>query len=372
MHPSSIQTRSSPGFTAGLVLLLAGSAAIGACGKKEAPEAAPIVRPVKTVAVQGFQPGAYVFPATIDAGRKLIVSFRVPGRIVELPVRKGEAVREGALIARLDAGDYEIAVQEAQATYQKAEADYQRYKTLYEKNAVPLADLDQRRAERDVGKARLDDARKNLGYTELRAPFAGMIGNRYVENFMDVSAQQEIVDLNDTTSVEVRIDASETVVSPLKQFAEQLALRFTAEFDAAPGKEYPLTLKEIAARADPQTQTFQAIFSMPQPDDITLLPGMTGRMRITVSLKPGATIDVSQTIPAIAVDSRPSGEKIVWVVDPETMVVHQREVQLGEISGTGDVIILAGLSAGERVVTAGLGQLRDGMAVRYWEQQEQP
>lgn len=357
---------------AAALLLLAWLAITAGCGKKEAEEAAPVVRPVKTVAVQGFQPGEYTFPATVDAGRKLIVSFRVPGRIVELPVKKGETLASGALIARLDPADYEIAVQEAQATFQKAEADYQRYQTLYEKNAVPRADLDQRRSQRDVTRAKLDEARKNLGYTELRAPFAGMIGNRYVENFMDVSAQQEIVDLNDTTTVDVRVDASETIVSPLKQYGDMLIMQYVAEFDAAPGKRYPLTLKELAARADPQTQTFQIVFSMPQPRDITLLPGMTGRVRILVDRKPGVTLDVAMTVPAIAVETRPAGESIVWVVDPEAMVVHQRPVKVGEMRGTGDVVILEGLAVGERVVIAGLAQLREGQAVRYWEEQGQP
>jgi RND family efflux transporter MFP subunit len=361
MHPSR-----------SILLVSAALAVIAGCGEKAAEETAQVVRPVKTATVQGFRPGEFTFPATVDAGRKLVVSFRIPGRIVELPVRKGQAVGEGALIAKLDPADYEIAVQEAQATFQKTEADYERYRTLYEKNAVPLADLDQRRAQRDVAKARLDEARKNLGYTILRAPFAGMIGNRYVENFMDVSAQQEIVDLNDTTTVDVRIDASETIVAPLKQYGDRLELRTIAEFDAAPGKQYPLELKEIAARADPNTQTFQIVFTMPQPDDITLLPGMTGRVRINADLKAGVNLDVTSTVPSIAVETQPTGECFVWVVDPETMTVRRRPVKVGKLRGTDDIVVLEGLAAGERVVTAGLAQLSDGMAVRYWEEQGQP
>jgi RND family efflux transporter MFP subunit len=341
------------------------------CGGKDEGEPAEVVRPVKTAVVAGFAEGEQTFPGRVDAGEKLMVSFRIPGRIIELPVRKGEAIGKGQLIARLDPRDYEIAVEEANATFQRAEADFQRYKRLYETDAVPLADLDQRRSDRDVAKARLEEAEKNLGYTELRAPFAGMIGNRYVENHMDIKAQEEIVDLNDTTSVEVKINAAENLVAMVQQFADELDLKVFAEFDAAPGRRFELELKEIAARADPQTQTFQVTFSMPQPGDIALLPGMTALVRLIASIKPGASIEIPISVPAIAVVTSSDGDKIVWVVNADDMTVHTRKVTVGSLRGTKVIEILEGLEGGEHVVIAGLAQLSEGMKVRFWEEQEQ-
>ena len=340
------------------------------CGEKDEGERAPVVRPVKTAVVEGFAEGEQTFPGRVDAGNKLLVSFRVPGRIIELPVKKGEAVGKGQLIARLDPRDYEIAVEEAKATFQRAESDFQRYKRLYESDAVPLADLDQRRSERDVAKARLDEAEKNLGYTYLRAPFAGMIGDRYVENHMDIQAQEEVVDLNDTTTVEVKINAAENVVAAIKQFEKELDLKVFAEFDAAPGRRFELELKELVARADPQTQTFQITFSMPQPGDLTLLPGMTALVRTIINIKPGATIDMPISVPAIAVKTSPEGNKIVWVVNTDDMTVHSRQVSVGSTRGAEEIEILDGLEGGEHVVIAGLAQLSEGMKVRFWEEQE--
>ncbi|HPF69176.1 MAG TPA: efflux RND transporter periplasmic adaptor subunit [Candidatus Krumholzibacteria bacterium] len=355
---------------AAALLALAALGAFAGCRSKEPAAAAPVVKPVKTATVRGFELPPMEFPASIDAGRKLIVSFRVPGRLVELPVRKGQAVAQGDLIARLDPRDFEIAVEEARANWQKATADYERYKTLYEKNAVPLADLDQRRSQRDVAQARLDEARRNLGYATVTAPFAGIIGNRYVENYMDVRAQQEIVDLNDTTTVEVRVDASEMVIATLRRFRDALDLHMNADFDAAPGREYPVTVKEIATRADPQTQTFQVVFAMPQPRDITLLPGMTGRVRITAQPRPGAELARQVTVPAIAVETDPAGAGVAWVVDPATMTVHRRQVAIGGMQGDADVLVRDGLAPGDVVVTAGLAQLSEGMQVRFWDEQE--
>jgi RND family efflux transporter MFP subunit len=340
------------------------------CGGKDEGESAEVIRPVKTAVVTGFAEGEQTFPGRVEAGEKLLVSFRVPGRIIELPVRKGEAIGKGQLIARLDPRDYEIAVEEAKATFQRAEADFQRYKRLYETDAVPLADLDQRRSDRDVAKARLEEAEKNLSYTELRAPFAGMIGNRYVENHMDIKAQEQIVDLNDTTSVEVKFNAAENLVAMMQQFGEQLDVKVFAEFDAARGRRFELALKEIAARADPQTQTFQLTFSMPQPGDISLLPGMTALVRMVASIKPGASVEVPISVPAIAVVTSPDGDKIVWVVNADDMTVHARKVTIGSMRGTQAIEILEGLEGGERVVIAGLAQLSEGMKVRFWEEQE--
>jgi len=357
-------------MSAAVLLILIPLLLASGCGKKDEGEPAVIVRPVKTAVVRGFTEGEQTFPGRVDAGSKLLMSFRVPGRIVELPIRKGEAVDKGQLIARLDPRDYEIAVEEAKATFNRAEADFQRYKRLYETDAVPLADLDQRRSERDVARARLDEAEKNLGYTYLRAPFAGMIGNRYVENHMDIKAQEDIVDLNDTTIVEVKINASENLVAMMQQFEAKLQIKVYAEYDARPGKRYELTLKEIAARADPQTQTFQVVFTMPQPGDIALLPGMTALVRMVVSIKPGASIEVPISVPAIAVKTSPGGDKVVWVVDTDDMTVHARKVTVGSMRGTAAIEILNGLEGGEHVVIAGLAQLSEGMKVRFWEEQE--
>ena len=357
-------------MSAAVLLILVPLLLASGCGKKDEGEPAEIVRPVKTAVVEGFAEGEQTFPGQVDAGSKLLVSFRVPGRIVELPVRKGEALEKGQLIARLDPRDYEIAVEEAKATFQRAESDFQRYKRLYETDAVPLADLDQRRSERDVARARLDEAEKNLGYTYLRAPFAGMIGNRYVENHMDIRAQEEVVDLNDTSIVEVKINAAENLVALMQQFALQLDIKVYAEYDAKPDKRYELTLKETAARADPQTQTFQVVFTMPQPGDIALLPGMTALVRLVASIKPGASIDIPISVPAIAVMTSPAGDKVVWVVDTDNMTVHSRKVSVGSMRGTAAIEILEGLEGGEHVVIAGLASLNEGMKVRFWEEQE--
>jgi RND family efflux transporter MFP subunit len=346
------------------------AAGIAGCGDKERESPGPVVRPVKTAVATGLRGGEFTFPATVEAGRKMLVSFRVPGRIVELPVKEGEDVKKGQLIARLDPNDYQLAVDEARADFTRAEADFERYTTMYEKDAVPRADLDQKRSERDIARARREEAQKNLEYTYLRAPFDGTIGNRFVENYMDVTAQEQIVDLNNTDTVEIQVDAPESLVSSLRQYEGQLDVKIHAEFASATGKQYDLSLKEIATRADPQTQTFRITLEMPKPDDITLLPGMSATVRLTATPKAGVDIDAPVTVPAIAVVGDGADENYVWVVDTGDMTVHRVNVVVGALQGADEIRIEEGLAGGEIVVVAGMKTLSEGKKVRFWEEQD--
>jgi len=336
------------------------------CGEEQA-DAPPVVKPVKTIKVVGFGEGEITFPAMVEAGEKVLMSFRVSGRIIELPVREGEEIRRGQLIARLDPKDYQIAVNQARAEYNKAEADLKRYQKLYEKDAVPLADLDLRIAQRDVTKAQLDEAEKNLTYTYLRAPFTGRIGRRYIENYMDVRSNEAIVDLNDVTSIEVNVDVPESIISMSRTLGDKLELKNFAEFETAPGKQYVLQIKEVSNRADPLTQTFEVTFEMPQPDDIALLPGMNALVRLEATIKSDVDFEARIRIPAIAVMGADDEGSYVWIVDQHEMTVNRKRVEIGQMSGNDGIFITDGLMGGELLVVAGMKSLQEGTKVQLWK-----
>jgi RND family efflux transporter MFP subunit len=336
------------------------------CGEEES-EAPPVVKPVKTITVSGFGEGEITFPATVEAGEKVLMSFRVPGRIVELPVREGEELKRGQLVARLDPKDYQLAVNEARAEYNKAEADLKRYQKLYEKDAVPLADLDLRISQRDVTKAKLEETEKNLNYTYLRAPFTGRIGRRYVENYMDVTANESIVDLNDITSVEVKIDVPESIISLTRKLGDKIDLKIFAEFETMPGKQYSLAIKEASNRADPLTQTFEVTYSMPQPEDIALLPGMNALVRLEATIKENVNFESRIMIPAFAVMGADDEGSYVWIVDQSDMTVHKTRVEVGQMTGQDNIFINDGLLGGELLVVAGMKSLQEGMKVQLWK-----
>jgi RND family efflux transporter MFP subunit len=296
-------------------------------------------------------------PGRVEATRQVDLSFRVGGPLIELRAREGEDVAKGQLLARIDPRDYEIRLNSARADHEKAEADYRRLSALYEKDAVSKAQLDQAKATRDVAAAAMDDAEANLADTRLLAPFASRVGETFVENFQDVQPKEGILSLVDVGAVDIKLDVPEGIVA---RFRGNLG-RLTARFDAAPGKEFELEVKEIAAQADPATQTFRVTLNMPQPDDLNLLPGMTASV---VHFRPGTGEAGRITIPAIAVFADESGSSHVWALDPDDNTVHRRKVSTGELSGSSEIEIDDGLQPGDTIAVSAISQLHDGMQIR--------
>ena len=340
-------------------------ALISGCGSEEEVERAPVVRPVKTMVIGGAQMERLSFPGTVQASGRAELSFRVAGPLIELPVDEGDEVRQGQLLARLDPRDFDIALAEARAAYEKGEADYTRYKNLYERNAVPLAELELRRAARDVAAASYDQAQANLRDTRLLAPFSGRIGRKYVENFEDVLAKEAILTLHDVNTVEVVIDLPEAMAASVRG---EVNARMTASFSAARGIEYDLRIKEATAEADPQTQTFQVTFSMPQPEEINVLPGMTAEVSLYQDGAGGEAMSSGEyLIPAEAVFASPSGEPQVWVVDTNALTVQSRSVEVGPVTGEASIRVVDGLQRGETIAVAAVHQLQDGSQIRLME-----
>src|SRR5690606_4430237 len=220
--------------------------ALSGCGGEEesAPEA-PVVRPVKTITLGGDQGTGRSFPGKVQGAQRVNLSFRVQGPLIELPVNEGDEVKKGQLLARLDPRDYRIAYDEAYAQYIEAVADYNRYRDLYERDAVAVADLDVRRANRDTAQARLDYAKANLDYTTLKAPYSGYIGTKYVQNYQEVRPFENILSLQDLTTVEIVIDLPENILSSVKIGD---LVKLYATFRSAPDEEFPLTIKEVSAQ----------------------------------------------------------------------------------------------------------------------------
>jgi RND family efflux transporter MFP subunit len=213
----------------------------------------------------------------------------------------------------------------------------------------------------------VDAAQDKLGYTTLRAPFAGVISKRYVDNFQEVRAKQAIVSLDDISSLEILVDLPEIVVASIRESDKEIGseARAHAEFAAAPDAEYPLRIKEFATRADPRTQTYQVVFQMKRPEDLLILPGMTA----TVVGEPPVSGETGDffVIPAIAVFADDQGKSQVWVVDKETMTAQRRGVTTGDLTGEANIQITEGLRSGDTVAVSGVSQIREGMKVKPFD-----
>ena len=132
-------------------------------------------------------------PAIVRSVRTTDLAFQVGGQIVEWNAIDGSPLRRGEVIARLDARSFEAAVEQAEAQYRNADSEYERAQRLIEEDAISQSVVESRLAQRQVAKASLDTAQKNLSDTVLRAPFSGFVGLSRVEQFQNVAPQQSVL-----------------------------------------------------------------------------------------------------------------------------------------------------------------------------------
>jgi RND family efflux transporter MFP subunit len=350
---------------------------VTSCGKKEEQKVVrEVVRPVKIMTIMSSgEAFKRKYPGRVRAAKRVDLAFQVGGPLIKLPVDEGQNVKKGQLVARVDPKDFQTDLRNAEGGLGKAKAALQLAQTEYERvmrirkkdpGAVSQAMVDRRRegvnkAEADIQslQASVDAAKDQLSYTYLRAPFSGVISRRYVDNYQEVRAKQPIVSLDDISYLEVLVDVPEIVMASVRKGGSPRAV---AEFGAAPGRQFPLTIKEYATRADPRTQTYQVTLQMPRPKGINILPGMTATVHGSPPVKESG--EDRFLIPALAVFADEAGTSHVWVVDKETMKVQKRKVKTGELTGTDSIQILEGLQSGEKIATTGVAQLREGMQVR--------
>ncbi|KZL17874.1 putative efflux pump periplasmic linker TtgA precursor [Pseudovibrio axinellae] len=355
--------------SAGVLLL-----GLASCGEAPHTSAPEVVRPVKTFEVLTPESGGKrSFPARIESQRRAEVSFRVPGTIVELPVKEGEAIEKGETIAQLDSTDFELVVQEREAELFRADRDFERIKPLAERGFSTVREKDRREYNLKSAKASLDMAKQDLAYTTLKAPFDGRIAKRLVENYEEVQAKEVIIELRDLKALEVKFDVPEQIMLLVREASEELKeTRIEPDvivfFDAAPNNRYALEFKEVAATADPATRTFEATYIMPTPDDINVLPGMTANVVIDLT-KYIRAANVT-FIPSEAVMSTNDLEPHVWIVNAESRALEKRHIKVGDLRGN-QIAVTDGLEPGDRIVTAGVPFLVEGMKVSLMSTQEQ-
>lgn len=335
-----------------LCLLLAG------CGDPTPPPTqAEVSRPAEILEIVPAGLGSGLrFPGRVRAVQRAELAFNVPGQIVEFPVAEGAAVAPDALIARLDPASFETRLAVAQAELDKATADYERVRTLWERSkAVPRAEVDQKRTAMEVSRSAFAGARKDLDDTRLTAPFGGVIARRLVEPFQNIQAKEVVVSLQNVDELEVVIHVPERVVR-----AEPKRVAAFAQFADMPEQRFPVTLKSFATEADPHTQTYEVVLGLTRPAGVSLLPGMA--LEVFPAQTPTGEEAPSMLIPLRAVLAGTDGTPGVWVVDPESSRISRRSIEVGTVRGQ-DIVVLAGLKPGERIVTAGVSHLRDDMLV---------
>jgi len=406
-----------------LIILLCTLTLLYACSKEQ-ESVQTFVRPVKSMIIQKPETSAIrTYPAKVEASKKVTLTFKVSGPLIKLPIKEGDDVKKGALLARIDPRDYktalakiksaiataraklksmkaarpeDIKVLEAQVSAAKAQLDqanqdYERYSGLYEQNLASKSEYDRFKSMRDIARARLSTAKQNLGKGQKGARAEDVEAMVSDINGLKAQKNEALNALEDTylkapfsgTVAKIFVEnfqnirAGEPILSlqdisgleiiinaPERVIAESTSMdcfEVSAVFDSLPGKNYQLKIKEFAVESDQQTGTYRVVFSMKAPEQGAILPGMTCTVK-TIETCIHANDSIFR-IPVNATFADAHGKSFVWIINPDKMTVHKRAVELGDMSGD-SIRIRKGLEAGERIATAGVNYLQENMNVR--------
>jgi RND family efflux transporter MFP subunit len=340
-----------------VVLLAAG--ALAACSPPEtAAEPAPRIARIETVQA-GTDSARREFVGRVEARLTVDLAFQVGGRLADFPVTEGQSVARGQTIARLEQQDFDRAVREARVQLQQAETSLQRQSTLHERGIASDAALEDAQTQHDLRAVALETARQNLAYATIEAPFDGLVSRRLVDNFTTVGAGQPVARIQDLSERRVAIPVPENLIGALDGDDGYSAV---ARFPFLPGQSFPLEYREIVAEAEQGSQTYRVIFALPDDVPGNILPGMTANVSVQLD-RNGETIPAGVRAPVSALAGSAGGGFHVWVFDEASGEVSARTVSIGPIAGD-TVMVEAGLRPGERIVTAGVNALHEGMKVR--------
>ncbi len=317
-----------------------------ACGSGRPPAAAPAKSSLTTVMVQPERaPIERRLDGVIEAVNQGTVAAQTSGRVAAIFYDVNDFVPAGAVIIRLRSTELHAGLTEAQAalseaTAREAEAQsrYQRLADMYQRKVVPKATLDEATASREAAvahlkaaRASLESAKEGVAYTEVRAPYAGVVTKRLVQVGETVSPGTPLMSGLSLQFLRVTVDVPQSIVDQVRRIKQAAVYIGDRRIEATKVMIFP--------EASSPSSTFRARLELPE-NAIDLYPGMfvkvgfvTGEAeRLLVPAK--ATVERSEVTAVYVVDS--SGHTAM------------RQVRLGERFGD-RIEILTGLVAGDRV-----------------------
>jgi len=341
---------------------------VAGCGRQEAPRDAETV-PVRTMLV-GDVAGDQLarFTAEIRSRHETALSFQVGGKIERRIVDVGTLVAAGDTLAALDATDQQLgvdaarsAVAAARAEFERARAEEARYRELLERGLTTRASHLAQQTNLATTKSRLEQAtadlrlsEQRLGYTQLKADFDGVVTDVLADVGAVVAPGQAVFRIARPDELEVVFDVPDALIDEVNAGA---GIHFTTLGD--PGTSWAAAIREISPSADAATRTYQVRATISEST-----PGLRLGMTVSVGL-PNDAGDGSFRLPSTALFQ--SGDApAVWVVrDDRTLELRLVDVERYE---SDYVLVISGLTPGERVVTAGVHRVADGERVRLLEE----
>ncbi len=342
------------------ISLLAATMGLAGCGQDAEPTA--VEQQTKTVVAEvvnvsvGAVPLKSVVPGSVVPDQKAHIASRIMGYIENLDVKVGDHVERGQLLFKIDAGDINSQISQAQSAYQQAKAaledataDYERFTKLYKDSAVSKQQYDKIRLQYNVAQenlaaaqAGLKQARDQLNYANVKAPFSGVIVQKMATEGSLAAPGNPVVVMENLSSLSVQTQVSNDLYAALR-----IGDKASVKID---GIEKPIeaTIYTLVSAADPATRTHTVKLSLPDVNDVN--SGTFARVSFTRGERQ------TMMLPKSAIVKR-AGINGVFVLESGKAFFHM--VRTGaELNGM--VEVQAGLVVGEQVVVSNNELLMNG------------
>ncbi len=302
------------------------------------------------------------FSGVLEAQEKARLAFRVAGTLKEIHVAQGEYVEKGQVIASLDPHDYQVRVAELEGRLNEANASYLLAKNEFERTQIAsdgnaMSDISLDRTKTGVTRAKsavtvveqnLQQAKDALAYTQLIAPFSGVVGQRSFDNFEQVSPGISFVTLHQPKQLQAIIDIPESM---LPAFSKGQIAQVSSHDH---GQAVSGIVTEIASIPDSIKRTFSATVALNGSHN-SLYPGKVINVRIA-----DQTLDNSSVcLPASALVSHLNAPQVTKLVGNTASRINVDVIK----QGRNDICVKGDIAQNDIIVVAGSAFIADGSIV---------
>lgn len=322
--------------------------ALAGCGHKverrtteSLPPAAVRVQTIE----RKLRPATEEVVGTVRAKLRSVIEAKVSGKIDQMLVVPGQNVKSGELLASIEAREVQARLDQALAVRQQTEGDLKRFASLLEQKILSQSEYDGAQSKFHVADATVKEAETLLSYTKVTAPFDGIITRKHADVGDLAAPGKPLLEMEDSRTLRLEADVPEAVVGKLA-LGDKLPVRISAIEAELEGE-----VSEISPAADPGSRTF--LVKLDLPVSPALRAGQFGRVAMPV----GETSALRGPVSAIV--QRGQMEIVFVVSDSHAQL---RLVKTGNRIG-GEVELVSGVDAGEKVVVNGATGLVDGQSV---------
>ena len=309
--------------------------------------------PVRMEIVRAEKVGERILTVgTILSNEEVEIRSEIPGKVEKIYFKEGGRVRRGEILLKINDAEPQAQLVRAQYRQALAEQDAERQRQLFEKKLASQEGYDIAANQLNIVKADIIIIQAQIAKTEIRAPFNGTIGLRYVSEGSYISPATRITSLQDNHPVKVDFTVPEKYAAAVKK-GDRIGFSV-----GGAARKFEGTVYAVEARIDAATRTLHMRAQSPNPEGV-LIPGAFANVELVFKEKE------SLTIPSFALIPELKGQRVFLHKNGKA---ESQSVEIGSRSDE-RVEITQGLQPGDTLITSGILQLRPGMAVRPVESQ---